>query len=82
LLTWCGDGEVLRILLQRQDADPNLENWNGWTQLSWAVGLGKTSIVKMSLEQVDVNPKLVENDGWTPQGRARVHGHKDIVALI
>ncbi|RPA91860.1 hypothetical protein L873DRAFT_1712385, partial [Choiromyces venosus 120613-1] len=74
--------QVLRIPRAREGADPNLENSNGWTPLCWAVGTGKAIIVKMLLERADVNPNPVENDCWMPLGRARVHAHKDLAALI
>ncbi|RPA94532.1 ankyrin [Choiromyces venosus 120613-1] len=82
LATWCEHEKILGIPPAREDADPNLQNWNGWGPLSLAVGPGKTSMAKMLLERADVDPDPVESDGWTPLDRARANGYKDIVVLI
>jgi len=53
------DEGAVRILLRREDVNPDQEDPSGRTPLSWAAGNGRERVVRMLFEQ-DVNPKQAD----------------------
>ena len=86
-LTWAARGgqeEVVKMLLDREDANPDQATTvDGQTLLSWAAGNGHQVLVKMLLEREDVNPnRLDPYYGRTPLSRAAEKGHEKVVKIF
>ena len=64
-----GDGheEVVRILLERDDIDPDKPDQDGRTPLWWAAWVGQEGVVKLLLGRDDVNPDKPDKSGLTPR---------------
>ena len=60
----------MKLLLERNDVDPNIADRYGETPLFIAAIKGHEGVVKMLLECDDVNPNTTENSGDTPLFRA------------
>ena len=68
-LAWAalnGHEEVVRILLERDDIDPDKPDQYGRTPLWSAAELGHEGVVKLLLGRDDVNPDKPDEDGLTP----------------
>ena len=86
-LTWSavkGHKEVIKILLEREDVDPDQADTKyGRTPLSWAAEGGYEGVVKMLLERMDVNPNQADTDyGRTPLSWAAKSGHEGVVKML
>jgi len=84
-IQWAGDGrheEVVRILLGRNDVNPDHADKRGRTPLSWAAGYGSEESVRMLLERDDINPHSVDKSGRTPLSWAEKNGHEKIVRML
>ena len=86
-LTWAagkGYEEVVKILLEREDVDPNQADTKyGQTPLSWAAENGHEAIVKILLERGDVNPDHIDTlYGRTPLGWAAEYGQAGVVKML
>ena len=46
----------MRLLLKRDDVNPNISDMVARTALSWAAGNGHEGIVKLLLERKDIDP--------------------------
>ena len=77
-----GQGDVARLLLERDDVDIKTEV-DGVTPLSWAVEGGHAAVVRKLLEHddVDVNSKA-EPLGQTPLSLAAGGGHEAVVRVL
>ena len=56
----------MKLLLAREDVDPNLPDKNGRTPLSFAAEDGYEKIVKKLLERKDIDSDLPDRNGLTP----------------
>jgi len=74
--------EIVRILLGRNDLDPDRADKRGRTPLSWAAEYGHEESVRMLLERDDVNPHNVDKSGQTPLSWAAKNGHGKIVGML
>jgi len=86
-LTWAsgrGHGGVVRMLLEREDVNPNqADTFYGRTPLWWAAERGHEGIVKMFLERKDVNPnQAATNYGQTLLSWAARRGDEGIVKML
>jgi len=84
-LTWAaGNGHegVVKLLLEREDVDPNLPNRDGDTPLGCAAITGYDGVVKLLLERLNVDPNHQCMNGLTPLGWAAGHGHEGVVKLL
>jgi len=84
-ITWIRSGrqeEVVRILLGRNDVNPDRADERGRTPLSWAAGYGSEESVRMLLERDDVNPHSVDKSGRTPLSWAAENEHDKIVGML
>jgi len=79
-----GHEGVVRILLEREDVNPNQADTEcGQTPLSWAAENGHEGVVKILLERGDVN--LNQTDikyGRTPLLWATKEGHEGVVKML
>ena len=57
---------MVKLLLERENVDPNLQNTDGDGPLGWAVSQGHDRVVKLLLERKDVNPNRRNKNGQTP----------------
>ena len=74
--TKSGHEAVVKMLLERDDVNPNTTDSYGKTPLSIAARKGHERVVKMLLERVDINPNTVTNHGDTPLFIAADEGMK------
>jgi len=74
--------EVVRILLGRNDVNPDRADKRGRTPLSWAAEYGHEESVRILLERDDVNPHSVDKCGRTPLSWAGKNGHEKIVEML
>ena len=57
----------MRILLERDDIDPDKPDQDGRTPLWWAAWVGQEGVVKLLLGRDDVNPDKPDKSGLTPR---------------
>jgi len=83
-LLWVSQGneDVVRLLLTREDLNPDQPNHYGQTPLAWASSCGNEEVVRILLTREDVNPDEPDNDGRTPLSRAAGRGHLGVVKLL
>jgi len=86
-LTWAtrrGQDEVVKVLLEREDIDPNIaETQDGQTPLALAAESGHEGIVKILLERQDTNPNTADTEyGRTPLLWAAKRGHEGVAKML
>ncbi|KAJ7591902.1 ankyrin repeat-containing domain protein [Mycena floridula] len=77
-----GHEEVVTMLLQRSNINPNALDSDLRTALSYAVEQGKTGVVKILLELPSILPELADRTGMTPLMFSARESHHDIVVLL
>ena len=71
-----------KLLLEREDVDPNsLDNCDR-TPLGWATLFGYEGVVKLLLGRKDVDPNHPDMDGQTPLGWAAFEQHEGVIKLL
>jgi len=58
--------EMMELLLEQEDIEPDTLIKDGRTVFSFAAELGNEDTVKLLLGRRDVNPNSIDNDGRTP----------------
>ena len=86
-LTWAareGHEEVVKIILEREDVDPNQRDTRyGRALLSWAAERGNERVVKVLLNREDVNPNQADtSNGRTPLSWAAGKGNEGVVKML
>jgi len=84
-LTWAarrGHEGVVKILLGRDDINPDIPDNSGRTPLCWAGIYGQEGVVKILLGQDDVNPDKPDKLGRTPLCWAAIHGQEAMVKIL
>ena len=86
-LAWAaigGHDEVVRILLQQKDINPNTADTQyNRTPLLWAAERGNEGVVRLLLEREDINPNIADTGyGRTPLLWAVEGGHQRVVKLL
>ena len=77
-----GNEEVVRLLLTRDDINPDMACEDRRTPLSGACENGHDGVVALLLARSDVNPNEPDNDGQTPLFWASGNGHEEAVRLL
>lgn len=77
-----GHDIIVKILLDRDDIKPDLENIEYRTPLSFAAEHGHMPVVDLLLRQDNVNPNSKDNEDRTPLSFAAEHGHISVVELL
>jgi len=78
-----GHEEIVKLLLQKDDIDPNIiDTRYGRTPLLLAAQRGYEGIVKLLLERRDPNPDIPGPSGETALDLAAPHEHARIVELL
>jgi ankyrin repeat protein len=77
-----GQDEVMEILLERQDINPDSQDDNGRTALSWAADRGHGEIVRQLLATARVNVNSKDTQHRTPLMWAAREGREDVVKLL
>ena len=72
----------MKILLERDDVDPDKPNNWGQTPLWQAAQGGHEGMVKILLERDDVDPDKLDIFGQTPLSCATLYGYAGVVALL
>jgi len=85
-LSWAaaiGHEGVVKMLLEREDVNPDAGTIYGRSPLSWAAKSGHEGVVKMLLEREDVNPNQADRIyGQTPLSRAAGSGHEGVLKTL
>jgi len=84
-LAWAarnGHEGVVKILLEREEVNPDKPNNNGRTPLSYAALSGHEGVVKILLEREEVNPDKPDRWGQTPLSDAARDGHEGVVRIL
>ncbi|KAH0543124.1 hypothetical protein FGG08_002550 [Glutinoglossum americanum] len=77
-----GLAKVVWLLLEREGADVDPKDNNGWTPLSWAANKGHEVVVRLLIEREGVNVDSRDNSGQTPLSWAAESGHEAVVRLL
>ena len=77
-----GHEEVVKLLLGREDVNPDKPHNYGRTPLSNAAWGGHDGVVKILLGREEVNPDKPDNDGRTPLSFAAEDGHEEVVKIL
>jgi len=81
-LAWAarnGHEKVVKILVGREEVNPDLTGDGGRTPLSHAAVSGNEGVVKQLLEQEEVNLDVTDNGGRTPLSYAAGYGYSGAV---
>jgi len=84
-LTWAarnGHGGVVRVLLGRGGASPDMTDDRCRTPLSYAAQYGHEDVAKILLEREEVSPNMTDNGGRTPLSYAAQYGHEDVAKIL
>jgi len=84
-LTWAsrnGHEEVVKMLVGRDEVNPDVADEGGRTPLSYAAEGGYGEVVRLLLEREEVNPDKPDNDGRTPLSYAAGGEHEGVVKLL
>jgi len=84
-LTWAarnGHEEVVKILLGREEVNPDKPDYYGVTPLSYAADYGHAGVVKTLLGREEVNPDKPDNYGRTPLSNAAQNGYEGVVKIL
>jgi len=77
-----GHEGVVRILLERNDVDPDSIGIDFLTPLSQAAGNGHEGVVRILVERNDVNPDKAYHDARTPLWLAAENGPGGVVRIL
>jgi len=69
-----GHEGVVKILLKREEVNPDRSDNDGWTPLAFAASRGHAGVVKVSLEQEVANPGKPDNGCETQISHAALTG--------
>ena len=79
---WSGHEEVVKMLLGRDDINPDKPDRHGQTPLWCAAKSGHEGVVKMLLGRGDVNPDTPDKHSRTPLYCAAWNGHEGVVKML
>ena len=77
-----GHEGVVKILLEREEVNPDKSDNDGRTPLSYAAVHGREGVVGVLLERQEVNPNKPNNYGQTPLIRAAGAGNEGVVKIL
>jgi len=77
-----GHEEVVKILLAREEVNPDKPDNGGRTPLLHAAWNGHEEVVKILLAREEVNPDKPDNGGRTPLLHAAWNGHEEVVKIL
>ena len=72
----------MKILLRREEVNPNVPDEHGRTPFSYAASSGSERVVKTLLEWEEVNPDQPDINGRTPLSFAANRGHERVVNIL
>ena len=77
-----GHGGVMKILLGRNEVNPDKPDKYGQTPLNWAAFHGHEEVIKILLGRGDVNPDKPNVSGRTPLCCAAICGHEGVLKIL
>ena len=77
-----GHEAVAKLLVENYKVNPNSEDNDGRTPLSWAAGNGHKDVAKMLIETGKVEVDSTDYNSWTPLSWAAEEGHEAVVKLL
>jgi len=77
-----GHEDVVKILLEREEVNPNKPNYYGATPVLSAALRGHEGVVKMLLEREEATPDNPNQNGVTPLMSAASKGHEGVVKIL
>jgi len=84
-LVWAskkGHEEVVKMLLGREEVNPDKPDRWGRTPLSYAAEYGYGEVVKMLLGRKEVNPNKPDDEDETPLNHAALSGKGEVVKML
>ena len=72
----------MKILLEREEVNPNKPDNSGQTPLTYAAKNGHEGVVRILLGREEVNPDRTDNEGRTPLSFAAEYGHEGVVKML
>jgi len=84
-LAWAarnGHEEMVKMLLGREEVDPDEPNDYGQTPLFYAAEMGNEEVVKLLLGREEVNPDCSDNDGRAPLSHAAGKGCERVMEIL
>ena len=81
LAAYFGLSDIIMALLNRGD-DPDIQDSNGRTALSYTAENGHEAVVKLLLENSGIDPDSKDSDGRTALSYAAENGHEAVVKLL
>ncbi|KAG0638993.1 hypothetical protein HOY80DRAFT_1022832 [Tuber brumale] len=79
---WTGNREVVKMLLMREEVNPDSSDDCSQTPLSFVARDGHEGVVRIQLMPQDVDPDKPNTDGQTPLSFAPTPGPQKVVALL
>ena len=73
---------VAKMLLGREEVNPDKPDNNGRTPLSYAAQYEHEGVMKILLGRQEVNPDKPDNNGRTPLSFAAWYGHEGVVKIL
>ena len=73
---------MVKLLLGREDVNPDRPDDVARTPISWAAGNGHEEVVNLLLGRGDVDPDRADNAGRTPISWASENGHEAVRLLL
>ena len=73
---------VVKILLEREEVNPDKPDSDGRTPLSFAAEDGHEGVVKILLGRGEVNPDGPDNEGRRPLSFAAKYGREGVVKIL
>ena len=80
--TYNGHEGVVKLLLSRNDVDPDRPDDQSSTPLLWAALNVREEVAKLLLGRNDANPDRPDNQDSTPLSWAALNGHEGVVKLL
>ena len=66
----------MKILLRREEVNPDKPDRSGRTPLSYTAGYGREVVAKILLRREEVNPDKPDDSGRAPLSLPASHGHE------
>lgn len=76
-----GHAEIVRVLIEEGNANPNVRDWSQGTPLHAAAINGHLEVTRVLLEH-GADPWLSETTGWTPLNAAAIKRHEEVVQML
>ena len=74
--------EIVKLLLERNDVNPDSPDRRGRAPCFWAIEYYHIEVLEILLKRHDVNPGRADDEGWTPLSWASDHDYEEAVEML